>query len=305
MQLQPLELLASHAPLWARMQPMLAKKSMCQSLLLVGSRHAGMLQFANYLMATLMCQDPTSQPCGHCSACHLIAQGMHPDIQYVKQDSQEKAIKIEQIRDLQQDVYQTPQRGLYRFILITPADKMNIFAANALLKILEEPPAHTLFILLAEQLNSLPPTILSRCQRYIFTSIAPVDYLSLGEMYSDDSARSQLFKQNQLIITGLVDLVAGKISPCTLAAQWAAYAPEDLLWFLYLLNAQLIHAQVVGGQQGSYQIAHLAALISPTRLFKQLDQINALLRKINHTMNMNQTLALENLLLGYLRSSHG
>ncbi len=302
---QSIDILPAHALMWSRMQPLLNKKRVPQALLFVGPPHMRVLQFANRLMAAVICQG-VNPPCGNCSACHLFTQGLHPDIDYVTQEKQDSAIKIEQIRTLQQSVYQTPKRGQHRFILIAAADKMNVFAANALLKILEEPPAHTLFILIAEQVSSLPATILSRCQHYVFESSDPVDYLQLGKLYASDTTRAVLFKQSDTIIDSLCDLIDEKITPCTLAAQWSVFAANDLLWFLYLLSAQVIRYQLIGSRSDfSQQLRRLSRLIQPARLFVQLDGINALIRKINHNINTNQTLALENLLLGYLRDIYG
>ena len=304
---QPIELLAAHASLWKRLQSMLDKKRYPQALLFVGPRHAGMLQLANRFMAALICKH-IAAPCGHCSACYLLTQGIHPDIHYVGQALPDKAIKIDQIRDLQQDVYQTPQRGAYRFIIIDPADKMNVPAANALLKILEEPPAHTVFILLAEQIGSLPATILSRCQHYVFEPAEHSDYLLLGQLYLADTARAQLFEQAMPILETLNDLMEERASPCMVASLWAAFALEDILWFLYLITAQIIHHQLIACSDNSKpwnkQLSHLSRLIKPPQLFHQLDEITTLMRKMHHNINSNQTLALENLLLGYLSTSH-
>ena len=296
--LDPLEI---HAPVWARIQPALDKHRLPHALLFVGPRHANVLSFAHRLMAILLCHDSENAPCGLCQACHLLMQGTHPDIRYVRQDTLNGPIKIEQMRELQQDVYHTPQLGARRFIVIEPADKLNAAAANALLKILEEPPLHTVFILIAEQTSSLPATIMSRCQQYMFASLSgegpsSVDYLAIGHLYPDDSARGELFKQRDSFMAALSDLAVGKISPCTIAAQWSGHALGDLLWFLHLLTAQSIHDQLQSAQIRPPLPRH----ISPMALFQQLDRINALMRHVQQNISLNQTLAIEGLLMGYM-----
>ena len=114
-----IEFIEAHAPLWERIQQLLTKNRLPQALLFVGPRHAGMLPFANRLMAILMCQSEIT-PCGDCPACHLLLYGIHPDINYICQEKQGGAIKIEQVRELQQTIYQTPQRSTHRFIVIDP-----------------------------------------------------------------------------------------------------------------------------------------------------------------------------------------
>ena len=297
--------LEAHALLWERFKQLRISGRLPQALLFVGPRHAGMLQFANRLMAILLCQHDMS-PCGQCRACHLLIQGIHPDINYMRQEKPGSAIKIEQVRELQQTIYQTPQHGARRFIVIDPADKMNNSAANALLKILEEPPSHTTFILIAEQINSIPATILSRCQKYIFPTpersvgIGQDDYLAIGEFYPSDSSRAQLIKQGPVILDALCELMEGKLSPCTIATQWSSYVFDDLVWLLYLVTAEAINYQLTGSKHGNEELKSFSQLSQSVSLFNQLDQINAIMRKINHNINMNQTLVLEDLLLGYL-----
>lgn len=305
-----IDILTQHAGLWGRLQPLLLKKRLPQSLLFVGPRHAGMLQFADRLMAILMCEHETA-PCGKCRSCHLLMHGIHPDVNYICPEPPGSAIKIEQVRELQQNIYQTPQRGTRRFIVIQPADKMNIASANALLKILEEPPSHTTFILIAEQISSIPATILSRCQKYVFPSqdvSAPEqnDYLQIGQSYPTESPRAELIKNVPAITAALCELIEGKSSPCTLAASWSSYEFNDLLWLLYLVTAQAINYQLIDSKNISIEnktIKHFSQLLQAVTLFNRLDRINVIMRKINHNINMNQTLVLENLLLGYLEAT--
>ncbi|AHE66688.1 hypothetical protein Loa_01132 [Legionella oakridgensis ATCC 33761 = DSM 21215] len=302
-----INLIAAHAPLWQRFQPVLNKQRFPQALLFVGPQHAAIPQFVNRLIAILMCQQGNA--CGHCGVCSLLIQGHHPDVHRIHLEAQDKSIKIEQIRALQPIVYQTPQRGSYSFIVIEPAEKMNVSAANALLKMLEEPPQHAIFILIAEQTGHILPTILSRCQKYLiseydlFASKEDPGYLALGQLYSEETTRAQLYKQLEAIITGLCDLIENKTSPCAVAALWSVHAFDDLLWFLYLLHAELIQVQLTGNQIRSYpeKMAYLATLTHPLQLFAQMDKIKALMEKINHNITINQTLAIEDLLIGYLR----
>ncbi len=307
-----IDLLDSHGPMWLSISQMLHKNRLPQALLFIGPRHAKIVQFANRLIAVLLCETD-NPPCGQCRACHLFMQGGHPDITYISQETPKSAIKIEQIRLLQQDVYQTPQRGSRRFILIDPADKLNSAAANALLKILEEPPSHTTFILLAEQVGSIPATILSRCQKYIFPTSAcdagtpQANYLMMGQFYPTDSARSALLKEADSIISGLCELIEEKCSPCTIAARWSGYDFDDLVWLLHLIIAEAINYRLITSTDRTSENTPLmcfSRMIKPMVLFNCLDQINAITKKINHNVNMNQTLVLEDLLLGYTVHRH-
>lgn len=305
----PIEALEIHRPIWERFQLLLENRRFPQALLLVGPRHARVTQLIHRLVAVLLCQ--TGQACGACEDCYFHLEGLHPDAEWIRQEAVGRSIKIEQIRALQQTVFQTPKRARYRVVVIESAHQMNVSASNALLKILEEPPEHTIFILAAEQISSVLPTILSRCQKYtlpdsdLFCLLDAPDPALLASYCSDDPERLQLFEQSQSIISALCNVIQGRVSPCSAASDWSAYSFYDLIWFLYLLTAKLIRDQLLKrpsekNASAASPLNRLAGLSSPARLFHQLDSLSAILNKINHNVNMNQTLALETLLLGYL-----
>jgi DNA polymerase-3 subunit delta' len=235
-------------------------------------------------------------------------QNTHPDVVYITQEKATSAIKIDQIRSLQDYIYQTPLCSTHRMIIIYPAHELNRAAANALLKILEEPPKHAIFVLLAEHLNTLPATIMSRCQRYDVPDNIPESHTGSGYLSSarydlDDCPRGTLLQQQQDIINKLCDLSEGKISVCQLASTLGKHELQDWLWFFQLFTASLIkykllpEASVV--DDGCLQ--SLIEAYSPVHFFKQLDIIQELKKKINQDIPLNPTLALETLLMGYVR----
>ena len=101
-------------------------------------------------------------PCNQCRSCKKIMAGMHPDILSISPDNQK--IKISAIRDIYQSIISKPNEAKMRAVLIEDAESMNEQAQNAFLKMLEEPPANTFFILIANNINSLLATIVSRCR---------------------------------------------------------------------------------------------------------------------------------------------
>jgi DNA polymerase III subunit delta' len=106
-----------------------------------------------------------SAPCERCAACRRVTLGQHPDLMIVRPLESSAQIRIEQVRELAEELSLTAHQGGYKVGILSPADTMNRFSANALLKTLEEPPQKTLLILVATQPSRLPATILSRCQR--------------------------------------------------------------------------------------------------------------------------------------------
>jgi len=104
-------------------------------------------------------------PCGRCPSCLKIARRRHPDVRLIEGEGAGGALKIDQVRALQQEAVLRPYEGRYRVFILRQADRATLEAADSLLKTLEEPPAHVLLILTATHAEALPPTVVSRCQR--------------------------------------------------------------------------------------------------------------------------------------------
>lgn len=148
------------------------------AILLHGREGIGKLRFARALAQSLLCESPRDElACGICSACGWFGSGNHPDFRLVEpaalteaDDEGEGAAKssarilIEQIRDLTDFINVSSHRGGAKVALIHPAEALNVNAANALLKNLEEPPPGTHFVLVAHRVQFLLPTIRSRCR---------------------------------------------------------------------------------------------------------------------------------------------
>ena len=109
-------------------------------------------------------------PCGRCRSCRKIQSGNHPDI--IRVEPSGSFIRIKQIRDIFDTLSMKPYEARLRIVIISDAQAMNPQAANALLKVLEEPPARTILILTALQTSDLLPTVLSRCQHIRFSPIS-------------------------------------------------------------------------------------------------------------------------------------
>ncbi len=165
-----------------QLQTLLADKStLPHALLITGVRGIGKQQFGMALAQALLCETPAAGgvACGTCSACNWFSSGSHPDFRSVEpvaedavegEDSGKKSkssvwISIEQIRELHDFIHVTSHRGGRKVVLVAPAEALNVSAANALLKNLEEPPALTHFILISHRPHRLPRTIVSRCRQ--------------------------------------------------------------------------------------------------------------------------------------------
>ena len=134
-------------------------------------------------------------PCGNCRACKKIESGNHPDIILIKPGG--NFIRIEQIRDLGNIIALKPYEAKMRVVIISDARRMTPEAGNALLKSLEESPERTIFILTANQVSDLIPTIVSRCQHIRFN---PIPLKSIAKMLA---AKFSLDQKNAEIIASL------------------------------------------------------------------------------------------------------
>ena len=123
---------------------------------------------AKFMAETALCLSPLAAgPCGHCKACQLYQAGNHPDFYLVEADGNQ--IKIDQIRELCRKLTATAQQGGRRVAVILNCERLNIAAANALLKTLEEPGKDTLLLLQSDTPGRLMATIASRCQQVSFS----------------------------------------------------------------------------------------------------------------------------------------
>ncbi|WP_080362711.1 DNA polymerase III subunit delta', partial [Bordetella pertussis] len=162
--------------------------------LIHGNGGIGKLDFTAAAAASLLCESPRQGlACGECAACAWVASGNHPDLRRIRPEAvaleegadqtegaeeaeagsggaaakraPSKDIRIDQIRALEPWFNTATHRGGWRVALLYPAHALNVISANALLKVLEEPPAHTVFLLVADAPDRLLPTLVSRCRR--------------------------------------------------------------------------------------------------------------------------------------------
>ncbi|MCH2568615.1 MAG: DNA polymerase III subunit delta' [Pseudomonadales bacterium] len=155
---------------WETVMSQVAANRLPHALLLAGPSGLGKRQFANRLIDWRLCalHDEYEIACGTCPNCLLRLAETHPDRFVLMPEEGSGQIKIDQIRAMVDWAYQTAQRGEGKFVLIEPAEALNVQAANALLKCLEEPPEGTHFVLIADTPGQLLPTIRSRSSTLFF-----------------------------------------------------------------------------------------------------------------------------------------
>ena len=141
--------------------------------LFTGSRGTGKTSSAKILAKAVNCENPQDgNPCNRCASCRAIDSGSCMDVLEIDAASNNG---VDNVRDLRDDAVYTPSQVKMRVYIIDEVHMLSISAFNALLKIIEEPPEHLLFILATTELHKVPATILSRCQRFAFRRIGQDD----------------------------------------------------------------------------------------------------------------------------------
>ncbi len=170
--------------------------------LFTGSRGTGKTTCAKILAKAVNCLNPVNgSPCNKCMICKGIDDGSILDVTEIDAASNNG---VDNIRDLRDEVNFTPAAAKYRVYIIDEVHMLSIGAFNALLKTLEEPPEHVLFILATTEVQKLPATILSRCQRFDFRRIPPED-IAARLMTVSDSENLQLSEDAAILIARISD----------------------------------------------------------------------------------------------------
>lgn len=160
------------------------KDRFAHAWLIHGMPGIGKREFAKAAAASLLCEQPGQTACGQCHACQWIRSGTHPDLRFLRPDAltieenpqtesladaakknPSREIRIDQLRQLHNWFNTATHRGGWRVAVLYPAESLGNIAANALLKVLEEPPEHTVFLIVANAPDRLLPTLVSRCRR--------------------------------------------------------------------------------------------------------------------------------------------
>ncbi|MDT8903680.1 DNA polymerase III subunit delta' [Anaeroselena agilis] len=181
--------IAGHDKVTAMLCNMLASGRMPHALLFEGPAGIGKLLAARTLAAAILCGG-RDKPCGECPSCRLVGQGTHPDLVELAADG--ASLKIDQIRALQHEAALAPYFGSGRVFLVEEAERLTVQAANSLLKILEEPPAGSVFILTASSRHAMLPTVVSRCRVFPFRPLAPEALARLLAARGADGARAAM-----------------------------------------------------------------------------------------------------------------
>ncbi|MCL7461619.1 DNA polymerase III subunit delta' [Pseudomonas sp. NW5] len=309
-------------PLW---QSLVRRRQHAHAYLLQGVPGIGKRELANRLGAWLLCS--AAQPegaCGQCKSCLLLQAGSHPDVFEVYPEEPDKPIRVDQVRELVDFITRTAQLGGRKLVQLAPAEAMNLNAANALLKSLEEPSGDTVMLLVSHQPSRLLPTIRSRCQALSCpppSMAQALDWLQVHLPEADEAQRRQLLalaggaplRALELQAAGVIEqrlqveedikrLLKQQAAPSELAERWKAI-PLTLLfewfcqWSLQVLRVQLAGSQAALEDGMAKVIGYLAERAALAELLALQDWLLAERQKLLGKANLNPTLLLEALLV--------
>lgn len=326
----PFHTIIGHRSTIVSLQTAAARQRLAHAYLFHGEDTIGKRTTAHSFAQALLCERNPSETdldsCGVCRSCHQIDARTHPDYFVVEPDAElaTPQIKIEQIREIEHQIVYRPLIGDRKVCMIDDADRLTIGAANALLKTLEEPPDHSLFLLITSRPASLPATIRSRCQSLRFATPARTDveaalilkremrptdarFLAmlsdgrLGEALSTDlkTVRTQQQELIELVSPNFLRSVTNVLTAAESLAK-ADRAAETLSWIARWVRDLLIIQ--VGGDRD--QLLHLdqVPVLERDARHAPTDALLDLLRDIEETQqqatrHLNLHMALENILL--------
>jgi DNA polymerase-3 subunit delta' len=302
----------------AKLAAAFAAGRMPHALLIHEAPGAGGEWLASWAAQLVLCTQGERAPCGGCASCRRVLSGQHPDIMTLRLLEDSQQIRIEQVRELSEELSLTSHQGSYKVGIVSPADALNRFAANALLKTLEEPPARTLLVLVATQPSRLPATILSRCQRILVrapTRSEAIAWLQETRGAADWGAVLDVLGEAPMLAAGvdaraivqigreteqsLDEATSGSMDPLATAEKWArADVPLRLRCFENWLTER-IRERVPGGPllkevRAGTHLPTRGTDLNIRQLFEVLDGVRELRSSLD--VPLNRGLALESLL---------
>lgn len=229
-----------------------------------------------------------NKPCGHCSACKKLLSGNHPDFYNVK--PQKTSIGIEQIIQLQEKLCRKKYEGKYRVCLLNQAEKLTLPAANALLKITEEPPENTIIVISSANAEGIITTLRSRAQEVYFSAPREAEWAEEKEAFRMSGGDPDLARKIQEAgltqIKNKIEQYLAMIAKRDFLRMFALFPMErdESLLFLQVL-AVAMKDLVIAGEQ------------SPESLKEIIKMTEMLRRQVNHRLVL-EVLAIKHLRLG-------
>ena len=313
---------------WRQLHGYIQQQRVPQALLFSGGAGQGKRHLADFYARALLCHAPLRDGggCGQCVGCNLFDAQTHPDYVVIEPDEPGKSIGIDKIRQLIVKLALKPQYdGVYRVVVIQPADALNIASANAFLKCLEEPTERTCLLLISEQPSRLPATIRSRCQKVDCATPARnsaikwlreqglesqaealLDLAQGAPLLARQYAQQDMLQLRQQYFQAWINIAQGNGNFLAVAEQWQKQENTDLAVVLRWMAAWV--ADIVKYALGApvavdanpdmkNALQALAERLDLQRLYRFYDNVVGTSAQLN--TQLNKQLMLEQLLISW------
>jgi len=295
---------------WQQLHARLKNGTLPHALLISGVAGTGKQHFAQVFAALALCRHPeNAHACGQCGACRQRVASAHPDFHRVTIAEDKSGILVDQIRELSQKLALTSQHRGWKIAIVTPADAMNVNAANSLLKTLEEPSAGTLLLLVTARPARLPATIRSRCQAvrintpsmdaaiaWLNGHASRTDWPALlkiaggGPLLALELANDELMQERLDFYKKLMELRSGQRNPISCATETDKENLPLILRLLQAWVADLITLASTGNPHEPGIInADALAMLQNAIMGINLRGLHAFLSRINEAMALTTT----------------
>lgn len=288
-----------HERNWSSIEKAWRQERLPHALLLEGPIGLGKHEFAQRLAALVLGIDLATAD----------GEPVHPDLTVVSVLEKKKQIGVDQIRELCAGLAMTSHSAGYKVAIVDPADKMNVNAANSLLKTLEEPTDNTLLVLVRSRLDTLPATIASRCQRIRFGTPPVEEALEWLEGVDPDypwapllracngaplaaaaAADQDLSTIEDRLSGDIAGIAAGELDPVKVAAQWNKLDPGICLNWLNRTVTSMVRGRASGTDNIDKRLQNLNKDLPLDRLFLYLDEVQSALRRTDGALNTQMQL---------------
>lgn len=313
-----------HEALWQSWQQLLIQGRLHHAILLLAPKGTGREVLGRQLAQTVLCHNCESEPCGVCHSCKLFAAGTHPDFHLIQPEQEGKQIGVDAVRQCNRWAMETSQLAGQRVIMIDCADSMGEAGSNAILKTLEEPPSGCQFILTAQSLDSLLPTIVSRCNKWRMeipdeqfvklwvekqlmqtikiesvrlnacAPLATQQFIEQGMDIRHNNLNEAFVAFLQPPHTGIYDVVSLCTSEGIVSMKWLSYFLVDCIKFQQGVTGYLTHSESID------KIQSVAQAVPSTILIQQVRKINELHRKLERHSGLNIELLIVEWLTGFI-----
>jgi DNA polymerase III subunit delta' len=318
--------LTGHAKPLESLRAALANGRLHHAYLFVGPEGVGKHTIARALAQAVHCAELTGDYCGRCVNCASIIDGNHPDVRFIQPLPGKKEISIQQVRELERELRFRSFTGKRKIAIVDPAVSMNVAAQNALLKTLEEPPDHSLIVLITPNGGGLLPTLRSRCLRLAFAplpraevagflqakqSVKPDDAevlaaMSMGSIGAAVNLDQQALFEKRSIWAGMLSaLKAQDYQGAMAAAETLAASRDETLEFLGWAQSWYRDLLIHGVSHKRDELVNLDMVVqieeqsargSATRALAALARIDSATAGIQR--NLNRRMVLEKFLFG-------